>query len=150
MAARRYLSASEEETVAVGRRIAESLPPDAALLLDGDLGAGKTVLTRGVALHLGIDPGEIQSPTFTLVREHTGPRGRLIHADLYRLKPAEAEAIGLEELFAGPGLKVVEWSERLPFEVPGAVRFMLRRTGQGGREIVEERGGSPPDPEPQA
>ncbi len=138
MATRRYLSASEDETVAIGQQIAESLPPDAALFLDGDLGAGKTVLTRGVALHLGIDPGEILSPTFTLVREHDGPRGRLIHADLYRLKPEEAEAIGLEELLAGPGLKVIEWAERLPFEVPGAVRFVLRRAGEGGREIVEE------------
>ena len=138
MVNRRYLSASEDETVAIGRQIAESLPSDAALLLDGDLGAGKTVLARGVALHLGIDPGEIQSPTFTLVREHEGSQGRLIHADLYRLKPEEAEAIGLEELFAGPGFKVIEWSERLPFEVPGAVRFVLRRRGEGGREIVEE------------
>lgn len=138
MVNRRYLSASEDETVAIGRQIAESLPSDAALLLDGDLGAGKTVLARGVALHLGIDPGEIQSPTFTLVREHEGSQGRLIHADLYRLKPEEAEAIGLEELFAGPGFKVIEWSERLSFEVPGAVRFVLRRRGEGGREIVEE------------
>ena len=138
MATRRYLSANEDETVAIGRQIAESLPPNAALLLDGDLGAGKTVLARGVALHLGIDPKEIQSPTFTLVREHVGPKGRLIHADLYRLKPEEAEAIGLEELLAGPGLKVIEWSERLPFEVPGAVRFVLRRVGEGEREIVEE------------
>ena len=138
MATRRYLSANEDETVAIGRQIAESLRPDATLLLDGDLGAGKTVLTRGVALHLGIDPNEIQSPTFTLIREHTGPKGQLIHADLYRLKPEEAETIGLEELLNGPGLKVIEWAERLPFEVPGAVRFLLHRTDEGGREIVEE------------
>ncbi len=138
MATRRYLSANEDETVAIGRQIAESLPPDAALLLDGDLGAGKTVLTRGVALHLGIDPNEIQSPTYTLIREHDGPKGRLIHADLYRLKPEEAETIGLEELLNGPGLKVIEWAERLPFEVPGAVRFVLHRTDYGGREIVED------------
>jgi tRNA threonylcarbamoyladenosine biosynthesis protein TsaE len=138
MAGRRYLSASEEETIAIGRRIAESLPPGGALLLDGDLGAGKTVLTRGVARHLGIDPGEIQSPTFTLIREHTGPGGRLIHADLYRLKPEEADSIGLEELLAGPGLKVIEWAERLPFDAPGAVHFVLRRAGEGGREIVEK------------
>lgn len=138
MAVRHYLSANEEETVAIGRQIAESLPPDAALLLDGDLGAGKTVLTRGVALHLGIDPNEIQSPTYTLIREHDGPRGRLIHADLYRLKSEEADLIGLEELLNGTGLKVIEWAERLPFEVPGAVRFLLRRAGELKREIVEE------------
>ncbi len=137
-AARRFVSAGEEETVEIGRHLAASLPPDGVLLLDGDLGAGKTVLTRGFALHLGLDPDEIQSPTFTLIREHQGPRGRLVHADLYRLKPEEAEGIGLEELLAGPGLKVVEWAERLPFAVPGAVRFALRRTADGGREIVEE------------
>ena len=138
MAIRRYLSANEDETVAIGRQIAESLFLDAALFLDGDLGAGKTVLARGVALHLGIDPNEIQSPTFTLIREHDGPKGRLIHADLYRLKPEEAETIGLEELLNGPGLKVIEWAERLPFEVPGAVRFVLRTIGEGSREIVED------------
>ncbi len=138
MSGRRYVSTSEEETVAIGRQIAASLPPDGALLLAGDLGAGKTVLTRGVALHLGIDPQEIQSPTFTLIREHAGTGGRLIHADLYRLKPEEAASIGLEELLAGPGLKVIEWAERLSFEVPGAMRFALRRAGEGRREIVEE------------
>ncbi len=138
MSGRRYLSANEDETIAIGRQIAAALPRDGVLLLDGDLGAGKTVLARGVALHLGIDPAEIQSPTFTLIREHSGPGGRLIHADLYRLKPEEAEAIGLEELLAGPGLKVVEWAERLPFEVSRAVRFVLRRAEGGGREVVEK------------
>ncbi len=138
MSGRRYLSANEDETIEIGRQIAAAMPRDGALLLDGDLGAGKTVLARGVALHLGIDPTEIQSPTFTLIREHAGPGGRLVHADLYRLKPEEADSIGLEELLAGTGLKVIEWAERLPFEVPGAVRFVLRRVGEGGREIVEE------------
>ena len=138
MSGRRFHTASEEETIAAGREIARSLPPDGVLLLSGDLGAGKTVLARGVAQHLGIAPAEIQSPTFTLVREHAGPGGRLIHADLYRLEPAEAEALGLEELLAGPGIKVIEWAERLPFEVPAAVRFTLRRTPEGGREIVED------------
>ena len=138
MSGRRFHTASEEETIAAGREIASSLPPDGILLLSGDLGAGKTVLARGVAQHLGIAPAEIQSPTFTLVREHTGPGGRLIHADLYRLAPEETEALGLEELLAGPGIKVIEWAERLPFAVPGAVSFTLRRTPEGGREIVED------------
>ena len=135
----RWLSASEEETLALGRELAEELAPDGVLLLSGDLGSGKTVLTRGVAEGLGIDPREVQSPTFNLIREHRGSRGRLVHADLYRLDPEEVPALGLEELLAGPGVKVVEWAERLPFPVPGAREMRLTRAeGEvGGREIVE-------------
>ncbi|HEX7185382.1 MAG TPA: tRNA (adenosine(37)-N6)-threonylcarbamoyltransferase complex ATPase subunit type 1 TsaE [Thermoanaerobaculia bacterium] len=133
----RWLSASEEETLALGRELAEELAPDGVLLLSGDLGSGKTVLTRGVAEGLGIDPREVQSPTFNLIREHRGSRGRLVHADLYRLDPDEVPALGLEELLAGPGVKVVEWAERLPFPVPGARALRLGRLPEGGREIVE-------------
>lgn len=133
----RWLSASEEETLALGRELAEELAPDGVLLLSGDLGSGKTVLTRGVAEGLGIDPREVQSPTFNLIREHRGSRGRLVHADLYRLDPEEVPALGLEELLAGPGVKVVEWAERLPFPVPGARALRLGRLPEGGREIVE-------------
>ena len=78
-------------------------------------------LARGVAEGRGIAPAEVQSPTFTLIREHRGSGehgGRLVHVDLYRLAPGEAAALGLEELLAGPGVKVVEWAERLPFPVP--------------------------------
>lgn len=134
----RWQTANEEETRALGRALAAELAPDGILLLSGDLGAGKTVLARGVAEGLGIDPGEVQSPTFTLIREHRGSRGRLIHVDLYRLDPDEVGPLGLEELLAGPGVKVVEWAERLPFPVPGAREMRLtRREGEGGREIVE-------------
>jgi tRNA threonylcarbamoyladenosine biosynthesis protein TsaE len=133
----RRLSGSEEETLALGRELAEDLVPDGVLLLSGDLGSGKTVLTRGVAEGLGIDPREVQSPTFNLIREHRGSRGRLVHADLYRLDPEEVPALGLEELLAGPGVKVVEWAERLPFAVPGARALRLGRLPEGGREIIE-------------
>jgi tRNA threonylcarbamoyladenosine biosynthesis protein TsaE len=136
-----WITHSEAETQALGAALARELAPDGVLLLSGDLGAGKTVLARGVAEGLGIDPGEVQSPTFTLIREHRardGAGGRLVHVDLYRLAPGEAAALGLEELLAGPGVKVVEWAERLPFPVPGARALRLARVA-GGREIVEEK-----------
>lgn len=137
---RRWRTRSEEETRRLGAALAGELAPDGVLLLQGDLGSGKTVLAQGVARGLGIDPRQVASPTFTLIREHEGPDGaRLVHVDLYRLEPVEAAALGLEELLAGPGVKVVEWPERLPFPVPGARRLRLGRgEREEEREIVEE------------
>jgi len=137
---RRWRTRSEEETRALGRELARELAPDGVLLLSGELGTGKTVLARGIGEGLGIDPREVQSPTYTLIREHRPGQpeslGGLIHADLYRLDPEETAALGLEELLAGPGIKVVEWAERLPFAVPGALKLRLARAGEH-REIVE-------------
>jgi tRNA threonylcarbamoyladenosine biosynthesis protein TsaE len=136
---RRWTTRTEEETLALGRELAGELAPDGVLLLSGDLGAGKTVLARGIGEGLGLAAREVQSPTFTLIREHQGSGGRLVHVDLYRLDPGETAALGLEELLAGPGVKVVEWAERLPFRVPGARVLHLARAAAGdGREIVEE------------
>ena len=136
---KRWVTRSEAETQALGREIGRELAPDGVLLLAVDLGAGKTVLSRGVGEALGIAASEIQSPTFPLIREHRGSGGRLVHVDLYRLAPEETAALGLEELLAGPGVKVVEWAERLPFAVPGARTLKLGRLPEGdGREIVED------------
>jgi tRNA threonylcarbamoyladenosine biosynthesis protein TsaE len=136
---RRWVTHSEAETQALGRELGRELVPDGVLLLSGDLGAGKTVLARGIGEALGLGSREVQSPTFTLIREHRGSGGRLVHVDLYRLAPEETAALGLEELLAGPGVKVVEWAERLPFAVPGARALRLARMEGGeGREIVEE------------
>lgn len=135
--ARTWRTASVAETHRLGRLLAEELRPDGVLLLHGDLGTGKTVLARGVAEALGVDPAEVQSPTFVLVREHEGAAGRLIHVDLYRIDPEEAAAVGIEELLAGPGVKVVEWAERLPYTPPGALRLHLERTGENERDIRE-------------
>lgn len=133
-----WRSASEDETRALGAKLASELTPRGVLLLEGDLGAGKTVLAQGIAAGLGIDPRQVQSPTYTLIREHRGALGRLVHADLYRLEPAEAAALGLEELATGEAVVVVEWAERLPFALPGARRLRLRRLPGGEREIVED------------
>jgi tRNA threonylcarbamoyladenosine biosynthesis protein TsaE len=130
-----WRTVDETETRRLGAALAARLAPDGALLLSGALGAGKTVLAQGVAAGLGIDPAEVQSPTYTLVREHAGPGGRLVHIDLYRLSPAEVLALGAEELLAGPGVKVVEWAERLPFAVPGALWLVIEALAGGGREV---------------
>lgn len=132
-----WTTQTEEETRDLGESLAADLAPDGVLLLSGDLGSGKTVLTQGIARGLGIGPREVQSPTFTLIREHQGPGGRLVHVDLYRLDPEDVPALGLEELLAGRGVKVVEWAERLPFEIPGARWLRLRRLDGGGREITD-------------
>ena len=137
MTHRTWITKTETETRRVGYLLGRELLPDGVLLLDGDLGAGKTVLARGVAEAVGVDPAEVQSPTFVVMREHEGAEGRLLHADLYRLEPQEVPGVGLEEELAGPGVKVVEWADRLPFEVAGALRVMLARAGEGTRRIEE-------------
>lgn len=136
----RWRTRSEEETEAVGRELGERLAPSGVLLLTGPLGCGKTVLARGVAAALGIPGHEVQSPTFTLMRSHRGPRGTLLHADLYRIEADEVADLGLEEALYGPGLKVVEWAERLPFDVPGAAWVTLRDAGSGHRDIELQAG----------
>jgi len=138
--ARAWITRSVEETSALGRSLAAELLPGGILLLRGEMGVGKTMLAQGVGEGLGIDPREIQSPTYTLVREHDGPRGRLAHLDLYRLEPHDAEVLGFEELLAGPGVKIVEWSERLPFALPTALVIELGVREDGGREVVEVSG----------
>src|SRR6185295_19817990 len=97
---RSWRTRSEAETQALGRDLARELAPDGILLLSGELGSGKTVLARGIGEGLGIDPREVQSPTFTLIREHRGigdRGGRMVHVDLYRLDPEDVGTLGLEE-----------------------------------------------------
>lgn len=134
---RSWSSSSPAETREVGKDLASELAPDGILFLLGELAAGKTVLAQGVAEGLGLDPAEVQSPTFTLVREHSGPRGRLVHVDLYRISPEEVAGVGLEEVLAGPGVKVVEWAQRLPWSWPGAVALRLKIVGLEERQILE-------------
>jgi tRNA threonylcarbamoyladenosine biosynthesis protein TsaE len=134
---RTWRVASADATRALGAELARELAPDGVLLLIGDLGAGKTVLAQGVGRGLGLGGCEIQSPTFTLLREHVGGAARLLHFDLYRLSPREVESAGFEELLLGPGVKVVEWAERLPFALPGALVLRIRVVGDEAREIEE-------------
>jgi tRNA threonylcarbamoyladenosine biosynthesis protein TsaE len=133
---RSWESTSVEETREIGRELARELGTEGCLLLLGELGAGKTALVQGLAAGLGLDPDRIQSPTFTLLAEHRGPAGTLLHLDLYRVEAEEIAAAGFEEALLGAGVKAVEWAERLPFGVPGARTVRIVRDGE--RRRIEE------------
>lgn len=109
---------SEEETIALGRRIARELPKRAVVLLTGNLGAGKTTLAKGILSGLGVaEPEEVTSPTFTLIHEYGN--GRAYHVDLYRLdRPEQVEATGLDEIFGRDAVVLIEWGERFPQLLP--------------------------------
>lgn len=111
----RWICPTEADTEAAGREIARRLAPDAVVHLIGDLGAGKTSLARAIAAELGADPQEVASPSFAIVHEY--PRNgapAIIHIDGYRLSDHRREwlEIGLPEILAGPGVKLVEWPKR--------------------------------------
>ena len=128
----RFETHSGEETQAVGRLLAASLPRQAVVLLIGDLGAGKTTLTKGIVEgRRAASPDEVSSPTFTLIHEYGEPVS-VYHADLYRLETAEeARRLGLEELFDRPALVLIEWGERFPELIPKD-HFEIRIMHAGG------------------
>ena len=145
MNVQRFETASEEETVALGRELAKSLPSRAAVLLIGNLGAGKTTLAKGLVAGLGVvEPEEVSSPTFTLIHEY-GADGRAYHIDLYRLEtPAEVATLGLDEIFDREAVVLVEWGERFPESMPpDRIEIRLRVTGDDRREITVSQAGLP-------
>jgi len=101
----------------IGEQLGQLVQAGDLLLLDGDLGAGKTTLTKGLAKGLGII-GNVKSPTFTLIREYRQGRVPLYHMDVYRLEDGGAEDLGLDEYFDGDGVSVVEWSELIADLLP--------------------------------
>jgi tRNA threonylcarbamoyladenosine biosynthesis protein TsaE len=136
--ARTVFSLSEDETLDLGRGLGRALKGGELLLLEGDLGYGKTVFARGIALALGIPPEEVSSPSFTLVHEYTGGRVPLFHIDLYRLESPDEEvgSLGIEEILAVGGVVLVEWGEKLPpFLKRGATTIRFHDVGEGSRRI---------------
>jgi tRNA threonylcarbamoyladenosine biosynthesis protein TsaE len=127
---------SEEETAAVGRELARALASGSIVLLSGDLGAGKTALVRGIAEGLGVDPAEVTSPTFTIVQEYRGGRLPLYHVDLYRLKPAEVDDLGLDEITLAGGVTAIEWPDRLPRAFEEAIAVHLELGEESTRTIA--------------
>ena len=135
-----YITNSEEETEALGARLAEVLEPGAVVAFTGDLGAGKTAFTRGLALGLGISD-RVTSPTFTIVNEYEGGRLPLFHFDMYRLDSAdELFHIGWEDYLARGGVCAVEWSENVEEAIENdAVRVsIVRGDGDDDRLITIE------------
>lgn len=130
-------SASEAETIDLGRLLGELLAPGDVLALAGDLGSGKTWFTKGLALGLGVAAASVvTSPSFALVNEYEG-RCPLYHMDAYRLNTlADFLAAGLEEYFYLGGVVVLEWGDRWPEILPGeALMIRLAITGPNSREI---------------
>jgi len=126
---------SEEETIALGETLAAEIPAKATVLLIGDLGAGKTTLTKGIVKGLAAaQPDEVSSPTFTLIHEYG--RG-VYHVDLYRLDRAEQVAtLGLDEILDRNVVVLIEWGERFPELMPEErIEIRLRATGENSREI---------------
>jgi tRNA threonylcarbamoyladenosine biosynthesis protein TsaE len=107
-------SKSPEETIAIGKSLAGKNPACHAYYLEGDLGAGKTLLTKGIASFYGIDPSIVVSPTFALVNRYGGGGRVVYHIDLYRIvNERELDELGLDELEEEGALLVVEWAEKL-------------------------------------
>lgn len=128
-----FISTSEAETFDLGIRLGKNLSGGEVLLLDGALGAGKTVLVKGIAQSLGIDKEEVTSPSFTLVNPHSG-RLLLYHIDLYRLDEgaSAAHAVDLDEILTDEqAVVVIEWAERLGrYPLPDNV-WRISITGDG-------------------
>jgi len=138
-----YVSAAAEDTRSLGASLAHRLAPGDVVLLEGELGAGKTEFVKGIAAGLGLDPEDVSSPSFALVHEY-GPVGeppRLVHGDLYRVfAGASIEDLGLEE--RGNAILAVEWP-RPPLTERRAWRVSIA-LGEGGARRIEVA--SPDDP----
>lgn len=142
---RRFHSRSSEDTLAwgelLGARLAKEYRDGAVVLLVGPLGAGKTVIAKGVARGLGVRD-LIISPTYTIISEYRTPAGALHHVDLYRIEGKEQlENLGLEDILRGGGVVLVEWGEKIEAG-KDSIRVTITLSSDGGRDIVMEEGGA--------
>lgn len=145
------VSHSSLHTERIGERLARLARPGDVLALWGELGAGKTQLAKGVATGLGLDGGDISSPTFIILHEHYGGRMPLFHLDLYRLEGQDLGTTGWEETLEGGGLTVIEWPGRAGAGLPEdrvdihlehiadtKRRVLLSATGARSEELLRE------------
>ena len=125
-----------QATQHLGIRLGKSLPAGSILLLEGDLGSGKTTLVQGMGRGLGIQE-PIVSPTFTLINEYIEGRLPLYHLDLYRLQPEEVEGLNLDSYWEGfempLGIVVIEWADRLPYKPSSYLHLSLTYNEDKGR-----------------
>ena len=132
------LTRSAEETIAWGREFAALLKAPLMILLSGDLGSGKTTLTKGIVSGLRAAPEEdVTSPTFTLLHVY-GEEQKVFHGDLYRIeKFHDFETLGMEDIFAEPAIVILEWSERFPLPSPWPqIQIRLEHAGGDTRRIT--------------
>jgi tRNA threonylcarbamoyladenosine biosynthesis protein TsaE len=132
------ITRSAEETIAWGRQFAAGLEAPVLVLLSGELGSGKTTLTKGIVAGLSAaSEDEVTSPTFTLLHEY-GSGKRVFHGDLYRIENFhDFETLGLEDVFSAPGVLILEWSEKFPLKAPWpVVRVRLEHLGGDSRRIT--------------
>ena len=131
------ITRSAEETTHWGREFAKRLKAPVLVLLSGELGSGKTTLTKGIVAGLGAaGEDEVTSPTFTLVHVY-GDAEKVYHGDLYRIESFhDFETLGLEDVFSKPAVVILEWSERFPLQSPWPqVRLRLEHAGGDKRRI---------------
>ncbi|MDJ0730803.1 MAG: tRNA (adenosine(37)-N6)-threonylcarbamoyltransferase complex ATPase subunit type 1 TsaE [Crocosphaera sp.] len=128
-----------EATKALGRKLGQNLPQGSVLLLQGDLGAGKTTLVQGIGEGLGITE-PIVSPTFTLINEYHQGRLPLYHLDLYRLEPEAVAGLYLEQYWQEgeilPGITAIEWPEKLPYLPLNYLKIQLSYIEGTGRQVI--------------
>ncbi len=137
-----YVTHSPAETENLGAALAERLQPGTVIAYTGDLGAGKTAFTRGLARGLGYrEP--VTSPTYTIVNEYLGGRLPLFHFDMYRLASSDdLWDIGWEDYLERGGVCAVEWSENVSDAMEGAVRVSIAKVDDDTRDIAIEGGGA--------
>ena len=135
-----FLTNSPEETEAVGAALGNILMPGTVIAYRGDLGAGKTAFTRGLARGLGYaEP--VTSPTYTIVNEYLGGRLPLFHFDMYRLASSDdLWDIGWDDYLDRSGVCAVEWSENVEDALEGAILITIHKTGENSRRIEIEGG----------
>lgn len=130
---------NKEETQKLGNQLGKFLTAGTILLLNGNLGAGKTTLVQGIAHGLGITDAVV-SPTFTLINEYPEGRIPLYHLDLYRLEKEEVRSLYLEQYWEGRefplGIVAIEWPERLPFKPDCYLQIDLNHTEDQGRKVI--------------
>lgn len=133
-----YTTRSEADTLRFAAKLAPMLAAGDTVLLIGDLGAGKSVLARGIARGMGVE-GPMPSPTFTLLLPYVAPDGRkLYHYDLYRLAdPDEYYAAGLDEFIGGDGVALVEWPQMAEIEPEPALRLSICRSDADEARVIE-------------
>ena len=136
--AEEVITHSAEETISWGGEFSKRLKAPVLVLLSGDLGTGKTTLTKGIVSGLGVaSENDVTSPTFTLVHVYGKP-AKVYHADLYRIESShDFETLGMEDMFSTPSVAILEWSERFPLQSPWPqIRVRLEHLGGDARRIT--------------